>query len=440
VQPYGTAVFSVTQNGVVVSEAGVPASPPTTRARIFIDFRSGVTGSHFEGALEINTGFAVVNRGAAAADVTYTLRSLAGAVLAVGHGSLGAGVHFAKFIHELSQVAPDFSLPSDFSSAVRFGSLEFESSQPLSILALRLTSNQRGEALLTSTPIADLQKPVPAGPLYFPQFADGGGFVSAVVLLNTTAATQRGAIQIHGDAGAPLAVEQLDGPVASSFAYSIPPHGSFVFETAGSAAEARVGWALLTPDPGTGSPVGAALFQLGQEGIVVTESGVPAATATTRARVYIDTSGGHDTGLALANPGSAPLTVTPTAYGADGTQVVGSVSAPVVLAPKGHTARFVGELVSGLPEDFTGVLEFTSSEPLVALTLRSLFNARNDFLLTTFPIADLTRPAPAPIVFPQIADGGGITTQFILLSPGGASGATIRFFAEDGEPLFLGAP
>jgi hypothetical protein len=39
--PYGTAVFSFKQNEVTVSEAGVPASPPTTSARIFIAAATG---------------------------------------------------------------------------------------------------------------------------------------------------------------------------------------------------------------------------------------------------------------------------------------------------------------------------------------------------------------------------------------------------------------
>src|SRR5262249_54117683 len=38
--PYGTAVFSVSQNGVVVSEAGVAASSPTTAVRIFVEYAS----------------------------------------------------------------------------------------------------------------------------------------------------------------------------------------------------------------------------------------------------------------------------------------------------------------------------------------------------------------------------------------------------------------
>jgi hypothetical protein len=95
-------------------------------------------------------------------------------------------------------------------------------------------------------------------------------------------------------------------------------------------------------------------------------------------------------------------------------------------------------MISGLPEGFKGVLEITASAPYVALTLRSLVNSRGDFLLTTFPIADLNEPAPEPIVFPQIADGGGYTTELILLSSGGAAQTTIRFLADDGTPLSVG--
>jgi len=43
-----------------------------------------------------------------------------------------------------------------------------------------------------------------------------------------------------------------------------------------------------------------------------------------------------------------------------------------------------------------------------------------------------------PIVFPQIADGGGYMTQFILLSAGGASSTTLSFYGDDGRPLAVG--
>jgi hypothetical protein len=70
--------------------------------------------------------------------------------------------------------------------------------------------------------------------------------------------------------------------------------------------------------------------------------------------------------------------------------------------------------------------------------LRSLYNERDDFLMTTFPVADANGVAPSPIVFPQIADGGGYMTQFILLGAVGPSSVTLNFYGEDGLPLAVG--
>jgi hypothetical protein len=107
------------------------------------------------------------------------------------------------------------------------------------------------------------------------------------------------------------------------------------------------------------------------------------------------------------------------------------------LSAKGHAAAFANQFIQGLPEGFTGVLDISSTAPFAALTLRSLVNERNDFLMTTFPIADMTRTAPSPIVFPHIVDGGGYVTQFILLSPGGAASTTLSLYDESGAPLDL---
>jgi hypothetical protein len=126
--PYGTAVFSFKQGGVTVTETGVPASPPTARARIFVEYRKGVNAVPARsdaGTVDVNTGIAVVNYGSESAEVTYTLRDMAGAVAATGHGTIAAGKHFACFIDELrDKAAPDFRLPPDFQSATQFGSLE----------------------------------------------------------------------------------------------------------------------------------------------------------------------------------------------------------------------------------------------------------------------------------------------------------------------------
>ncbi len=426
--PYGTAVLSSKQNGITVSEAGIPASPPTTRARLLIDYRSGVSGHGDAGTVDIDTGIAIVNYGSAAANISYALHNLKGTRIASGRGIVAAG----------AQLASGFNLPPEFPTSTGFGSLEISSDQPVSIVALRETTNQRKEGLFTTTPVADLTQPLAADPIYFPQFADGGGYATALVLLNTSGGVETGTLQLFDDNGVPLAVNQVGGTTDSSFKYSSPEGGVFRFQTDGFQESVKAGWVLLTPDAGTSTPVGAGIFSYSSEGILVSESGIPAAVSTTHARVYVDLSRGHDTGLAIANPANTSANITIRAYEADGVTPIGTSQGLLQLPGNGHSARFATELIPGLPAGFTGMLDITSATPFAALTLRSLNNERKDFLMTTFPVADANRTAPSPVVFPQIADGGGFVTEVILLNAGGASKATVSFFDNEGRPLDVG--
>ncbi len=205
--PYGTAVFSYRQNGVTVSETTVTASPPTTQARVFIDYRSAadaVPGRSDAGEVNIDTGIGMVNDGSASANVTYTLRDINGVSLSSGHGTIAGWTHFAKFIDQIKDIAPDFNLPSGFASSSGFASLEIASDQPLSIIALRMITNQRNEILFTTTPTADLTQPLTTDPLYFAHLADGGGYTTTFVLLNTSTGIETGTFQVLDDNGIPL--------------------------------------------------------------------------------------------------------------------------------------------------------------------------------------------------------------------------------------------
>ncbi len=434
--PYGTAVFSYRQNGVVVSEVGVPSSPPTLAARFFVDSRAKVIPASGSGTVDVLTGFAAVNPNSTAASLNLRLRNGNGVTLAQGVVTLTQGEHIAKF---LDQLAPEFVLPSGFITN-GLGSLEITSDKPVSILALRLTINQRGDLLLTSTPIADLSKPAPTGILSFPQIADGGGYRTTLILMNTSGSVETGVVRFYGNNGSALAVRMIDGSTADTrFPYSIPAGGFLRLVTDGSPSNVNVGWAQLTPDSGMNAPVSAAIFSLTQSGTLVTESGVPAVASTTHARIYVDMSGGHDTGLAVANPGNSSMRITAMAYQLDGVTRAGSSQALVDLAPLGHEAKFAGELVPYLPPGFTGLLDLSSSVPFAALTLRSLTNTRGDFLITTFPIADLNQSPPVPMIFPQVADGGGYQTQIILLSTStAASTVMVNYIGNNGSPVSIG--
>ena len=109
------------------------------------------------------------------------------------------------------------------------------------------------------------------------------------------------------------------------------------------------------------------------------------------------------------------------------------------LPPSGHTSKFLDELFS-LSDDFSGVLRITSSSEIAIVGLRGRTNERGDFLLTTTPPANEADPSTtADRFFPQIADSGGWTTQFVLFSgtAGQASSGTLQFFDQSGDALDL---
>jgi hypothetical protein len=440
--PYGTAVFSFRQDGTIVSEAGVPASPPTSSARIFIDYRSqvnAVPARSSAGTVDANTGIAIVNPGSQPANVTFTLRDKNGNTLAIGNGRIKAESHVACFIDRLkNDVAPDFNLPADFQSRYQFGTLDVSADQPVSVLALRGTTNQRNEFLITTTPVADLTQTPGNGSTYFPQFADGGGYTTSLILLNTSNVKETGTLQIRDKDGLPLTVNNVEGTNGSSFPYSIEPGGLFRFQTDGFPADTKAGWVQLIPDTGTTTPVGSGVFGFNPNDVLVSESGIPAANATTHARVYVDLSGNHNTGLAIVNVSGISSNITINAYQKDGVTAAGTNKPPIPLPANGYTAGFVDGFVTGLPAGFTGVLDISSLAPFAALTLRSLDNERGDFLMTTFPVVDVNVVAPSPIVFPQVADGGGYVTEIILISGSQPASTTIRFYDENGVPTDFG--
>jgi subtilisin family serine protease len=439
--PYGTAVFSYTRNNVTVSETAVPVSPPTLKSRIFVDHRINVAampGYASAGFLDIQTGLAVVNCGTNDASVTYTLRDAAGTILVTGRGNLAQGAHFAKFVDQLAEVAPDFKFPSDFSTAVQFGSLDIESNQPLSLVALRLIINQRNDPIMTSTPIADLTSSPGGDPIFFPQFADGGGYLSTLTLINTSSSVESGVLKLYGEDGSPLTVNQFGGERGSEFRYTIPASGVLVFQTDGAPFTANTGSVQLLPDANTTTPVSSGFFSFLQRDTRVFETGVPASVPTTHLHLFIDMSQGHNTGIALTATGGSPTDLNIQAFQLNGVIPAGTEKT-IRLNPHEHQASFVDELVGGLPEGFIGVLDISSNHPFAAIALRCLINERGDFLTSTYPNADMTRSAPPePFIFPQIAAGDGYTTQFFFLSSGGSNTVELNFFSDTGAPLAVG--
>ena len=298
---------------------------------------------------------------------------------------------------------------------------------------------------MATLPVVDTLAPVASGTAVIPHYADGGGWTTVVLLVNSTAATIDGNLEFRGGNGAPSTVT-IAGQTGSVFAYSIPPRSSRRLATAGTAPTPATGSIRVLPSGGGTTPTALAVFSYKPAGITLSEAAV-APTAGTAFRMYVETSGtagaagNIQSGIAIANTSLLRgATVTLALTNLDGSS--SGLPAPVVLPVLpgfGHTAGFLGEFFPGLPVSFQGILRVSSASTEIAVVgLRTRYNERLDFLITTTPPTNEAAPAGSTeLFFPHLADGGGYTTQFILFSgsAGQTSSGSLILVDQTGQPL-----
>ena len=218
--PSGIAIFGLRQDGVLIAEAGVPATEPVQEGRIFAE----VDGP-------VNTGLAIANPNDVLATIRFYFTDTSGTRFAEGSFELGAHQQTAKFLDQ----APFNGGPSVL------GTLTFTSSLPVAVVALRGFTNEAGEFLMTTLPVAPLVS-ASSDPVYFPHFADGSGWATQVVLVNPTDRTITGAVAFRGKgsdtaAAAPVILTLDDGRTGSNFDYSIAPRSVKRFTTSNPPAD-----------------------------------------------------------------------------------------------------------------------------------------------------------------------------------------------------------
>src|SRR5262245_60820066 len=423
--PSGLGIFGLRSDGIVVTEAGVPASETLTSARIYAEVTAGV-----------NTGIAIANPNDQAATINFHFTDATGVDFGGGSLTLGGSQQTAKFLDQ----APFNVLVG---KATFRGTFSFTSDVAVSVISLRGLSNERvpSDFLITTLPITNLSAAPASGTVFLPHFADGGGWTTQIILVNPTDSTITGTIQFFSQgtataAGAPMTVT-ANGLGAPSFTYSIPRQSSFKLVTAGALASTAAGSVRVTPSAGA-APASLAVFSFKQLGITVSEAGVPG-TQAPAFRMYAEetAAGGIDTiqtGFAIANLAAAPATVNLELTGLDGAST--GLTAALTVPGNGQVAKFLHEAFPGLTFPFRGVLRISGggAEGLSVVGLRLRSNERGDVLLTTTPAANEGSPPPAELLFPHLVNGGGYTTQFILFSgtAGQASTGNLKFFKQDG--------
>jgi len=424
--PTGLAIFGFTQNGVLVSEAGVPAAAPIQQGRIFAEVNGPV-----------NTGLAIANPNDTAATITFYFTDVNGVNFGNGTFTLGANQQTAKFLDQD---------PFDPGTTV-LGTFTFTSSVPISVVALRGFTNERTDFLISTLPIVPISSSS-TSTIYFPHFADGGGWATQVVLVNPTESTITGNIEFLDQgsgttAATPVALTMDDSSVGSTFHYHISPRSAQRFTTSNPAGGTSVGSVRATPDIGSTSPSGVGIFSFISGGVTVSEAGVLALPEASAFRVYVEASGTPGaidsvrSGLAITDTSGTTNSVTLELTDLDGTTV--GAAEVLSIPPSGQVAKFLNEFFT-LPGSFAGILRVTSTADVAILGLRARTNQRGDFMITTTPPTnEVAAPTSVDTYFPHLADSGGWSTQVVLFSgtAGQASSGTLSFIDQTGLPLDL---
>jgi hypothetical protein len=427
--PSGFAVYGFRQGGVLVGETGVPAAPLIRNGRIYVD----TFGS-------VYTGIAIANTNGQTANVQFYFTDNLGVTSRAGSVDIAPNQQIARFLTE----AP-------FNSGTFYGSFTFSSNVPIGVTALRGLVNQRSEFLISTLPVVDLSIRNTDMQTTLSHFVDGDGWKTELVMINPTDSVQTGTIiffsQGTGTGVAnPMNVtfDQSRGGGGISFVYRVNARSAISAITTGLGERAISGSVRITADPNQTPPVAIGIFSLTQKGVTFTEAAVPALQST-GFRMYVETTGiGGDpgtiqTGVAVSNVGVGATSMAFELYELDGTYT--GLATTRQVSGSGQVAVFVHELFPTVRWPFKGILRVRSNGPtFAAVGLRGRYNERRDFLITTTPPAVETAAlSSSEIVFPQLADSGGYTTQFVLFSgiPGQNTSGFLSLVGQNGLPLFL---
>jgi hypothetical protein len=422
------AILGLRQNGVLVSEAGVPGMRAMLSGRMYAE----VNGA-------LNTGVAFANPNNFPVVVTFYVTDQTGVNSSPNSFTLKANAQAAEFLNQ----AP-FSVQLGFA-----GTLTFSASAPVGVIGLRTFVNERGDFLMTTETVTSLPDNTSGGVVLMAHFADGGGWQTQVVLVNTTDAAISGSVQFYSEGSASAAAAPVtmtvNGQVAASFAYTINARSSFKLQTSGAVAAAlQTGSIRITPASGTTAPSAFSVFSFSSNGVTVTQATVQTVPIGTAFRGYVEvnsidgTPGSIDSGIAIANNSPASATVNFELTDLNGVST--GLTASVVVPSMGHVARLVHDLFPSLGASFNGVIRVSSSTLISVVDLRIRFNERGDVLVTTTPASnEASAPTTAELLFPHVVDGSGFSTQLVLFSglDGQSSNGTVQFTSQSGQALNL---
>jgi hypothetical protein len=262
-----------------------------------------------------------------------------------------------------------------------------------------------------------------------PQLASGGGWDTALTLVNTGASSGEAILGFFGGDGSPLSLPltfpQGSPPaVAATLDQSLNANALLVIDSQQANPHAQVGSAQLFT---MGSVGGFSIFKYlptGQEAVVPLE--------TRNAPAYVlafDNTGTVVTGVALANVAAQSAKIPVVIRDDTGNEINTDT---ISLAAEGHTSFLLSSNYA-VTAGKRGTVEFDTptSGRIAVLGLRA-----NGGALTTLPALVTVTAGSGSMA--QVASGGGWQTTFTLVNTGTSSAQVqLSFFGDGGNALSL---
>src|SRR5262249_44631238 len=158
----GIALVAERVDGILVAEAGISAAPSISSGRTYVNLNAPMT-----------TAISFANTNSQNALISFYFTDTGGNDFGYGTFTLTVGQQMSAFLNQ-----PPFNAPSSME-----GTFTFSSSNPVGAVSLQGLTNEAGNFLYTTLPMAPVSGPTP-NPVIVPDFADGGGWKTQVILIN----------------------------------------------------------------------------------------------------------------------------------------------------------------------------------------------------------------------------------------------------------------
>ncbi|RPJ57512.1 MAG: hypothetical protein EHM23_20355 [Acidobacteria bacterium] len=193
---------------------------------------------------------------------------------------------------------------------------------------------------------------------YFPHFGDGGGVCTVVVVTNTGDQDALVTLSVYSRSGGLQTVAFTTGSIDET-TFILRSRSSRSFTSAGTSSPVKSGYIEITSN--TETLTATALFRFANG----TEAGILPVAPAKRFGLFVERTSSIDTGIAVQRTTLDPVDLTLyTSLGAEFKRIT-------MILEGYQQANFLGELFSGLSDNFTGFLVLESRQPITVVGLRS---------------------------------------------------------------------